>query len=133
MSNSSQAHGLQPTKLLCPCDSLGKKTGAGCHFLLQGIFPAQGLNPHLLCLLHWQAGSSPGMPITLCPRDDDPISEDGNSGNSVYLLIFFVNFPNYFRIIGDTKHNTKVRWQYPRNYIKRWGNSAHIYFLFSCA
>ena len=24
---------------------------------LQGIFPTQGLNRHLLCLLHWQAGS----------------------------------------------------------------------------
>ena len=29
-----------------------------CHSLLQGIFPTQGSNPHLLCLLHWQAGSS---------------------------------------------------------------------------
>ena len=27
----------------------------GCHFLLQGIFPTQGLNSCLLCLLHWQA------------------------------------------------------------------------------
>ena len=25
--------------------------------LLQGIFPTQGSNPHLLCLLHWQVGS----------------------------------------------------------------------------
>ena len=31
----------------------------GCHALLQGIFLPQGLNPHLLCLLHWQAGSLP--------------------------------------------------------------------------
>ena len=28
-------------------------------FLLQGIFPTQGLNLHLLCLLHWQADSLP--------------------------------------------------------------------------
>ena len=27
-----------------------------CHFLLQGIFPTEGLNP---CLLHWQADSLP--------------------------------------------------------------------------
>ena len=27
----------------------------GCHFLLQGIFPIQGSNLYLLCLLHWQA------------------------------------------------------------------------------
>ena len=26
-----------------------------CHPVLQGIFPAQELNLHLLCLLHWQA------------------------------------------------------------------------------
>ena len=29
-------------------DSPGKNTGVGCHALLQGIFPTQGLNPHLL-------------------------------------------------------------------------------------
>ena len=29
----------------------------GCPFLLQGIFPTQGLNPLLLCLLHWQVDS----------------------------------------------------------------------------
>ena len=27
----------------------------GCHFLLLGIFPAQGSNLHILCLLLWQA------------------------------------------------------------------------------
>ena len=30
---------------------------SGCHVLLQGIFPTQGLNLCLLCLLHWQMGS----------------------------------------------------------------------------
>ena len=35
-------------KLLCPWGFSGKSTGVGCHFLFQGIFPAQGLNPHLL-------------------------------------------------------------------------------------
>ena len=34
-----------------------KITQVGCHFLLQGILPSQGLNWHLLCLLHWQADS----------------------------------------------------------------------------
>ena len=28
-------------------DSPGKNTGAGCHALLQGIFPTQGSNPDL--------------------------------------------------------------------------------------
>ena len=32
-----------PAKLLCPWDSLGKNTSMSCHFLLQRIFPTQGL------------------------------------------------------------------------------------------
>ena len=39
-------------RLLCLWDSPGKNTGVDCHALLQGIFPNQGLNLHLLCLLH---------------------------------------------------------------------------------
>ena len=35
-------------RLLCPWGFPGKNTGVGCHFLLQGIFLAQGLNPGLL-------------------------------------------------------------------------------------
>ena len=34
----------EPDKLLCPWDPPGKNTGAGCHALLQGIFPTQGSN-----------------------------------------------------------------------------------------
>ena len=30
---------------------------SGFHALLQGIIPTQGLNPHILHLLHWQVGS----------------------------------------------------------------------------
>ena len=41
-------------RFLCPLNSPGTKTGVGCHFLLQGIFPTQGWNPHLS---HWQARS----------------------------------------------------------------------------
>ena len=36
-----------------------KNTGVSCHFLLQGLFTIQELNPHFLCLLHWQAGYVP--------------------------------------------------------------------------
>ena len=34
------------TRLLRP--RLGKSTGVGCHFFLQGIFPTEGSNPQLL-------------------------------------------------------------------------------------
>ena len=43
-------------------DFPGKNIGVGCHALLQGILPTQRLNPRLLCLLHWQAGSLPLAP-----------------------------------------------------------------------
>ena len=39
-------------------DSPGENVGVGCHFLLQGIFPTQGLNPGplpLYCLSHQEA------------------------------------------------------------------------------
>ena len=35
------------TRLPRPWDFLSKSTGVGCCFLLQGIFPTQGLNPGL--------------------------------------------------------------------------------------
>ena len=49
VSHSLRPHGLQPLRLLHPWDFPSKSTGVGCHFLLQGIFPTQGLNrglPH---------------------------------------------------------------------------------------
>ena len=49
----SSVHGILQARLLewvgsvAPWDSPGKPTGVGCYFLLQGIFPTQGLNPGL--------------------------------------------------------------------------------------
>ena len=40
-------------------DSPGKNTGRGCHALLQGIFPTQGLNP---CLEDSLPSEPPGKP-----------------------------------------------------------------------
>ena len=59
-------------------DSPGKDTGVGCHFLLQGTFLTQGSNPHLLCLLHWQADSLPlshgGKPLAWPSKPSAPES-----------------------------------------------------------
>ena len=51
-----RSHGLQPIRLLYAWGFPGTSTGMGCHFLLQGIFLTQGLNPHLL---HRQEDSLP--------------------------------------------------------------------------
>ena len=65
VSSSLQPHGLWPTRLLCPWNSPGKNTGAGCHFLLQGIFPTQRLNLGLLhcrqIVYHLNHQGSPGQ------------------------------------------------------------------------
>ena len=49
-------------RLLCPWNFPGKDTEVGCHFLLQGIFPTQGSNPCLSCILHKQTDSLPLVP-----------------------------------------------------------------------
>ena len=59
VSDSLQPYGLRPARLLCPWNFPGKNTRAGCHFLLQRIFPTQGSNPCLLNLLYWQGDSLP--------------------------------------------------------------------------
>ena len=91
MSYSLLHYGPQPSRLLCPWYSPGKNTGVGCHLLFQGLFPTQRSNPHLLCLLHWQAGSlplaPPGNPLFI------PLSP-GTGRNlritNSYLLLFFL-------------------------------------------
>ena len=54
LSNSRISHSLvakscltpgdprSPARFLCPWNSLGRNTGVGCHFLLQGLFLTQG-------------------------------------------------------------------------------------------
>ena len=41
VSNSLWPHDLYPARHLCPWEFSGKNTGAGSHFLLQGIFPTR--------------------------------------------------------------------------------------------
>ena len=67
MSNFLQPYGLQPARLLCPCNSPGKNIGVGSHSLLQGIFATQGSNLGLLhCrqILYWLSHQeSPMFPM----------------------------------------------------------------------
>ena len=76
VSDSLRPHGLYPSRLLCPWNSSGKNTGASCHFLLQGIFPSEGLNPSLLpaspalagrFLTTWATWEAPGATGPLKP------------------------------------------------------------------
>ena len=67
VSDTLRPHGLEPARLLCPWDFPGKNTEVGCHFLLQGIFPTQRIEPaspaspafQVDSLPLWQRGSLP--------------------------------------------------------------------------
>ena len=52
--DSLRPHGLQFTRFLCPWNFPGKSTGAGCHFLLQGIAPKS--YPPLAQHTSWRTG-----------------------------------------------------------------------------
>ena len=75
-----QFHRLQPAMLLCLWDFPGKNTGVCCHFLLQGIFPNQGSNLHLL---PWQVGSL-------------PLSHQGSPGNNLNSVLNQVTYLCFF-------------------------------------
>ncbi|XP_060275200.1 AFG1-like ATPase isoform X1 [Ovis aries] len=55
----------KPPRGLYVYGDVGRNTGVGCYFLLQEIFLTQGLNPHLLHLLHWRANAPPGTGKTM--------------------------------------------------------------------
>ena len=76
MPDSATPRAAAP-RLLCPRESPGKDTGAGCHFLLQGIFPALGLNLSLWHLLRCQVDS-----LLL-----DHLGRPRRGGNEVFFIM----------------------------------------------
>ena len=63
VSDSLQSRGLSPARIICPWDSLGNNARMASCFLLQGIFPTQGLHVgfctgrYVLC--HWATWEAP--------------------------------------------------------------------------
>ena len=86
-----------PMDCSLPCssvheDSPGKNTGVGCHFFLQGIFPAQELNQGLL---HCRHQRSPYVPY-LNPFPDSPSMCPTKYFIFLSLPIFDLIFPIHF-------------------------------------
>ena len=78
----------------CLWDVPDKTTRVGCHALLQGIFPIQGLNLCLLGLLHGRAGSLPLAP-------PGKVKGKGKSLSRIWLFVTPVNCsPPGFSIHG---------------------------------
>ena len=85
MSDSLWPHGMWPARPLCPWNFLGKNTGVGSHFLLQGIFSTQGVNLHILHLQHWQADS-----LALCHLGSPIINKIVGLVLCVFLFCFLI-------------------------------------------
>ena len=85
--------GLQPTRVLCPCNFPGRNTGLGCDFVLKGIFLTQGSNSSLLLdswiLLHWATWEAISQ-VTYCS-----------------LLLLLLLSPDSFINLKKNRHFTK--------------------------
>ena len=80
------------------------RIGVGCPALLQGIFLIQELNPHLLHLLHWQAGSLQPVP----PGKPNLNSINGICDNQLPMVLkdpclFLIVKPSYISFHIFTK------------------------------
>ena len=105
----------------CLWHSPGKNTGMGCHALLQDISPAQGLNLHLSCLLHWQAGflslapvihnALPWRALPLClKRLAHPFHEVGHSRSYLQDNGLTSSTPLLFWSIKESGIQTLTKW-----------------------
>ena len=69
-------HRLQLARAPCPWDFPGKNAGQSSHFLFQGIFPIQGLNPGIL---HCFPGGSDSKATAYNMGDSGSIPGSGRS------------------------------------------------------
>ena len=97
----------------------------GCHVLLQGVFLTQGSNPHLLCLLCWQAGSltwaPPGKPFCIRRMRKIKTSPTHFKGSSDNLrsfvnqnVLYSSGGEGYFYHKGVKSHWAQTLWLAPK-------------------
>ena len=96
-------------------DSPGKNTGAGCHALLQVIFPTQGLNPVLLhcrqILYHLSHQGSPDISISISIYLSIYLSLSIYTHNGILLSHKKLNLAIFANMVG------------PRSYYTKWNKS----------
>jgi len=110
MSDSVRPHLRQPTRLLCPWDSLGKNTGMGCQFLLQCMLAcwvasvvSDSVRPH---------GQQPTR--LLCPRD----SPGKNTGVGCHCHTYLIT--------------RQIIWVLPWEFSSRMTGCCDFYLLLPC-
>ena len=118
-------------RLLCPWGFQGKNTGVGCHPLLQGSFPAQGSNPSLLYLLHWQADLLPlshlEIPRPVSRRPDRTRPTSSMPESLLQKAVFFL-------IPWQTLFGLELQLfpEFPASLIRSWTHQASAISWANC-
>ena len=117
LSDSLRPHGLyNPPGSSVHGDSPDKNTGVGCHPLLQGIFPTQGLNPgvpHCRWILYHlshqgsPAAAAAAKSLQSCPTLCDPI--DSSPPSSAVPGILQARTLEWVAISFSSAWNWKVK------------------------
>ena len=124
VSDSSQPHGLQPTRLLCPWEFPGKSTGVGCHYLLFFIASTQKYFWFFLPeLLSWKTLSS------LKKSNSNFVIKKKKFYIENYSPIYRGNFISY-QFVCLLSHSVKILLPMaPSIILNRNSGRWHIYLL----
>ena len=108
-----------PWTVLCQVPLFMELSRVGCHFLLQGIFLTQELNPSLLHLLHWQVDSLPLHYL------GSPLIHTINSKFKWHHHICLVNIQNVIKSSNTVVSILKKRHQWEAEE-RSWTKSGKI-------
>ena len=108
----------QPTRLLCPWDSLGKNTGVGCHFLLQcpqNLSSVQSLSHVRLFATPWTTARQASLSIT-------------NSRSSLRLMCIELVMPSSHLILchpfSSCPQSLPASGSFPMSQLFAWGGQS---------
>ena len=96
-----------------PWNSPGKNTGAGCHFLLQGNFPTQKLNPGLLhCRLTLYRLSYTGSLSRSLFKEDllSPLTKSATNFKYLWQETRFASLSGLLHILINTKEKDRPHY-----------------------
>ena len=108
--------------------------GVGCHFLLQGIFLTQGLNPYLLHLQHWQVDSLPLSHLGSLLKDNHHVNISWHLNTAAQSMGPKCSHPSWDQSLNGHTHKRNADWTPCRslpNISWEFGNWIYTTFLYN--
>ena len=112
-----------PLRLLFPWNSPSVNTGVDCHALLQGIFPTQGSNPHLLSPAlagRFFTTEPPGKPICIYIYNwitllyTPKLTQHCKSNQLCVSMLSHFSHAQLFATLGTVAHRASLSMRFPR-------------------